>query len=175
MSGVEHPVSTILSSSTLIVTPINVYRRWRSGGNVAAATGRFLPPTVPGGRLPLMGVFGMLGIALMVFVLRESIQEALWSSISRLIAIAFWGLNIGLALMILLSLLPGGLLQLHAVIENGYWYARDLAFTGAPLPRLLEWLRMPGDLIFMFAGVLPLVMAMTWGYASLWRRPAPQT
>jgi nitric oxide reductase subunit B len=75
-------------------------------------------------------------------------------------------------LMILLSLLPGGLLQLHAVMENGYWYARELAFTGASLPRLLEWLRMPGDLIFMFAGVVPLVLALARGYISLWRDPA---
>lgn len=123
------------------------------------------------GHAALMGVFGMLGIGLMVFVLRESVQEAVWHRISRLIAIAFWGLNSGLALMILLSLLPGGLLQLHAVIENGYWYARELHFTGAPQPRLLEWLRMPGDLIFMFAGVLPLVVAVVWGYVSLWRQP----
>ena len=127
------------------------------------------------GHAALMGVFGMLGIGLMVFVLRESVQEAVWHRISRLIAIAFWGLNIGLALMILLSLLPGGLLQLHAVIENGYWYARESDFTGAPLPRLLEWLRMPGDLIFMFAGVVPLVAAVAWGYASLWHEPSHQS
>ncbi|HWJ70654.1 MAG TPA: cbb3-type cytochrome c oxidase subunit I [Sphingobium sp.] len=124
------------------------------------------------GHAALMGVFGMLGIGLMVFVLRESVREAVWNRIARLVPIAFWGLNGGLALMILLSLLPGGLLQLHAVVEHGYWYARELAFTSGQLPRLLEWLRMPGDLIFMFAGVLPLVVAAVWGYISLWRNPA---
>lgn len=124
------------------------------------------------GHAALMGVFGMLGIALMVFVLREAVREQVWRKIAPLIATSFWGLNIGLMLMILLSLLPGGLLQLHAVMENGYWYARELAFTGASLPRLLEWLRMPGDLIFMFAGVVPLVLALARGYISLWRDPA---
>lgn len=124
------------------------------------------------GHAALMGVFGMLGIALMVFVLREAVREQVWRTIAPLIATAFWGLNIGLMLMILLSLLPGGLLQLHAVMENGYWYARGLTFTASSLPRLLEWLRMPGDLIFMFAGVVPLVLALARGYISLWREPA---
>jgi nitric oxide reductase subunit B len=126
------------------------------------------------GHAALMGVFGMLGIALMVFVLREAVREDVWRRISPLIAISYVGLNLGLLLMILLSLLPGGLLQLHAVIENGYWYAREQAFTASPLPRRLEWLRMPGDLVFMFAGVVPLTLALAWGYASLWRAPAPQ-
>jgi nitric oxide reductase subunit B len=114
----------------------------------------------------------MLGVGLMVFVLRETVREAVWRRLEPLIAVAFWGLNIGLALMIVLSLLPGGLLQLHDVIQNGYWHARELAYTATPLARRLEWLRMPGDLVFMFAGVAPLVVALAWGYLSLWKKPA---
>lgn len=124
------------------------------------------------GHAALMGVFGMLGIGLMVFILRESVEDAVWDSLSRLIRIAFWGLNIGLAMMVFLSLLPGGILQLNAVLEHGYWYARELEFTGGTWPRLLEWMRMPGDLVFMFAGVVPLVLALAKGYFSLWRKPA---
>jgi nitric oxide reductase subunit B len=121
------------------------------------------------GHAAMMGVFGMLGVGLMVFVLRETVRDAVWDRLSRLIRLAFWGLNGGLALMILLSLFPGGVMQLRDVMDNGYWHARSLAYTATPLARTLEWLRMPGDLVFMFAGVLPLVVALLWGYATLWK------
>jgi len=124
------------------------------------------------GHAAMMGVFGMLGVGLMVFVLREAVSDAVWARLSWLIRLAFWGLNIGLALMVLLSLFPGGIMQLLDVMDNGYWHARSLAYTATPLARTLEWLRMPGDLVFMFAGVLPLVVALLWGYATLWRKPA---
>lgn len=102
----------------------------------------------------------------MTFVLRETVSEAAWPSLSRLIRIAFYGLNIGLAMMVVLSLFPGGIMQVHDVIQNGYWHARSLAYTATPLARTLEWLRMPGDLVFMFAGALPLAAAMTSGYLN---------
>jgi nitric oxide reductase subunit B len=40
------------------------------------------------------------------------------------------------------------------------------------MARTLEWLRMPGDLVFMFAGALPLAVALAWGYLTLWTKPA---
>lgn len=122
------------------------------------------------GHAAMMGVFGMLGAGLMVFTLRETVRDEVWKRLSWLVRLAFWGLNGGLALMILLSLLPGGVLQLLDVIDNGYWHARSLAYTGTPLARTIEWLRMPGDLIFMFAGVVPLVAALVWGYLTLWSK-----
>jgi len=79
-------------------------------------------------------------------------------------------LNVGLAMMVVFSLFPGGILQVVDVIEKGYWHARGLQYTGGPLARTLEWLRMPGDLVFMFAGALPLAVAMTLGYFTLWKR-----
>ena len=54
------------------------------------------------------------------------------------------------------------------VLQNGYWHARSLAYTGGQLPRSLEWLRMPGDLVFIFVGALPIVLAVGLGYLSLW-------
>jgi len=79
--------------------------------------------------------------------------------------------------MVVFSLFPGGIMQVHDVVENGYWHARSLAYTATPLARTLEWLRMPGDLVFMFAGALPLAVAMTWGYLTLWKKTsgAPQS
>src|SRR6185503_14926560 len=117
----------------------------------------------------MMGVFGMLGAGLIVFVLREVVADDVWLKLSRLVRVAFWGLNVGLAMMVFLSLFPGGVMQVLDVIENGYWHARSLAYTGTPLARTLEWLRMPGDLVFMFAGALPLMLATVWGYLALWR------
>ena len=118
----------------------------------------------------MMGVFGMLGAGLMVFVLRETVADEVWPRLLRLVRVAFWGLNIGLAMMVVFSLFPGGLMQVIDVIHNGYWHARSLQYTATPLARTVEWLRMPGDLVFMFAGALPLVLAMTMGYLTLWKR-----
>lgn len=126
------------------------------------------------GHAAMMGVFGMLGAALMVFVLREVVVDEMWGKLSRLVRIAFWGLNIGLAMMVFLSLFPGGVMQVLDVIANGYWHARSLEYTATPLARTLEWLRMPGDLVFMFLGALPLAGAVVWGYLTNWRnRPLP--
>jgi nitric oxide reductase subunit B len=120
------------------------------------------------GHAAMMGVFGMLGVALMVFVLRETVHESLWPRLENYVRCGFWGLNIGLAMMILLSLFPSGILQLRDVLENGYWHARSLAYLNGELPRLLEWLRLPGDLVFIFLGALPILLAVGLGYLSLW-------
>lgn len=118
------------------------------------------------GHAAMMGVFGMLGAGLMVFVLREVSTDENWARLSGLVRVAFWGLNMGLAMMVVLSLFPGGVMQVLDVIANGYWHARGLEYTATPLARTLEWLRMPGDLVFMFLGALPLAIAMTWGYLA---------
>jgi nitric oxide reductase subunit B len=125
--------------------------------------------TVNHGHAAFIGVFGMLGVGLMAYMMRETTAEALWPRVEKLLKVAFWGLNIGLAMMIVLSLFPAGLLQLADVLENGYWHARSLEYTGGALPRALEWMRTPGDLVFIFAGVLPLVFALLVSYLGLWR------
>ena len=124
------------------------------------------------GHAAMMGVFGMLAIALMVFVLRQATSDTAWLRLERYIRCGFWGLNIGLAMMVVFSLFPAGILQLHDVITNGYWHARSLAYTAGTVPRLLEWLRMPGDLVFIFLGALPIAIAMCLGYLDLWKRRA---
>jgi len=124
------------------------------------------------GHAAMMGVFGMLAIALMVFVLRQATSDTAWLRLERYIRCGFWGLNIGLAMMVVFSLFPAGILQLHDVITNGYWHARSLAYTAGTVPRLLEWLRMPGDLVFIFLGALPIALAMCLGYLDLWKRRA---
>jgi nitric oxide reductase subunit B len=125
------------------------------------------------GHAAMMGVFGMLGVALMVYVLRESVDDAAWRRLQKYIRCAFWGLNIGLAMMVVFSLLPAGLLQVRDVLAHGYWHARSLAYTAGGLPRLLEWMRLPGDLVFILFGALPIAIAVGLGYSGMWPKREP--
>lgn len=116
------------------------------------------------GHTALFGVYGMLGIGLMLFCLRGLKPEVRWNNSA--LAGAFWSLNIGLTLMALLTLLPIGVLQLQAALENGYWYARSAEFMGQPLIHLLVWMRVPGDTIFSIGAV-----AVAWFVFRLWVKP----
>lgn len=94
----------------------------------------------------LFGVYGMLGIGLMLFALKGLSARAVWKD--RLIGSSLWAINIGLGLMVLLSVLPIGFLQTVASFEHGYWYARSAEFLQTPLLDNLRWLRVVGDTIF---------------------------
>ena len=59
--------------------------------------------------------------------------------------------------MLLANLIPLGGLQLYDAVRYGYWHARQPEFFQQPWSRLIEWCRMPGDLIFLFVGILPVV------------------
>ncbi|MCA8887333.1 MAG: nitric-oxide reductase large subunit [Parvularculaceae bacterium] len=116
------------------------------------------------GHTALFGVYGMLGIGLMLFCLRGLRDDVHWNH--GWLRGSFWCFNIGLALMALLTLLPMGVLQLQASLEQGYHYARSAEFMSRPLIHLLVWMRMPGDLIFA-SGALLLAAFV----ALLWLRP----
>lgn len=111
------------------------------------------------GHAAMMGVFGMLAVALIVFALRQVSSDRVWAASEKYIKVSFWGLNAGLLLMLMLSLFPGGILQLMDVVNNGYWHARSPLFMSQPIMRTIEWLRMPADLIFIGLGVVPLLIA----------------
>ena len=72
------------------------------------------------GHAALMGAFGMLALALMVLTLRQVMPDDQWHMPEKFIKISFWGLNIGLALMVTTNLFPGGVFQLWDVMQNGY-------------------------------------------------------
>jgi len=116
------------------------------------------------GHTALFGVYGMLGIGLMLFCLRGMKPAAQWNE--RLLATCFWTLNIGLAGMALLTLLPLGVLQLMAAIEHGYWFARSADFMQRPIVDLLVWMRVPGDTIFAVGA-----LAFAWFVLRLWIAP----
>lgn len=107
------------------------------------------------GHSALFGVYGMLGIGLMLMCLRVLIPAREWKD--GLLKFAFWAINIGLFVMCVLSLLPVGLLQTKASVEHGYWYARSSQFMQTDLMQLLRWMRVPGDTIF-FLGAVALVI-----------------
>ena len=69
--------------------------------------------------------------------------------------ISFWSTNIGLAWMCFATLLPLGILQLYKSVNEGYFEARELKFLTNDTNALLEWLRLPGDILFIVGGALP--------------------
>jgi nitric oxide reductase subunit B len=116
------------------------------------------------GHTALMGVFGMLSLALMVFALRQVLLDNQWKKVEKFIRVSFWGLNIGLLLMSIISLFPGGVMQLVDVLNNGYWHARSQEFLGGGLIKTIEWIRIIPDLIFSLLGVIPLVIGVFMTY-----------
>ncbi len=112
------------------------------------------------GHTALFGVYGLLGLGLMLFCLRAFTMHRQWDT--RSLRFSFWAMNIGLALMVLLSLLPLGLLQAVASIDQGLWYARSAEFLQQPLLQTLRWMRVIGDGIFTLGA-----LALAWFVVGL--------
>jgi nitric oxide reductase subunit B len=100
----------------------------------------------------LFGVYGMLGLGLMLFCLRALRPGKAWKN--GPLWFAFWTINIGLALMVLISVLPIGLMQVWASVEYGTWYARSAEFMQTPLMNRLRWMRMIGDSVFALGALV---------------------
>jgi len=111
------------------------------------------------GHAAMMGVYGMLAVGLALFCLRYMIPEKYWSD--RAAKTSFWCLNLGLAWMVFATLFPLGILQLYHSVTTGYFDARSLKFLSSPTNTLIEWLRFPGDVVFIVGGVLP-VLYLCW-------------
>lgn len=94
----------------------------------------------------LFGVYGMLALGLVLFCSRGLTDVTRWNR--KLLKTAFWCLNIGLAMMTFLSLLPQGSWQAYASIDQGYWFAREAAFMQSSIMKAFVWIRVPGDLVF---------------------------
>jgi len=119
-----------------------------------------LNTTAVHGHTALFGVYGMLGIGLMLFCLKGLVSRNRLKT--GVLAVAFWSINVGLALMVLLSDLPRGLLQTWASVDTGMWYARSAEFLQTGLMDTLRWLRVVGDTIFALG-----VLALAWWVAGL--------
>ena len=108
------------------------------------------------GHAALFGVYGMLGIGLVLLCRRDLPQAAgAWSD--RTLRWVFWLFNGGLALMVFGSLLPQGIIQALVSFDRGYWHARAPDLLHSPLMETLVWLRVPGDVVFALGALLLLV------------------
>jgi nitric oxide reductase subunit B len=118
----------------------------------------------------LFGVYGMLGLGLMLVCLKCVAVTNRWKT--GVLAFSFWAINIGLALMVLLSILPVGLLQVTASVEHGMWYARSPEFLQTETMQTLRWLRIIGDSLFGLGG-----LCFGWfviGLKTGWSLAAPE-
>ena len=55
------------------------------------------------------------------------------------------------------TLLPLGLIQLYKSVDSGYFAARTLEFLTNDTNKVIEWIRFPGDVLFIVGGVVPLL------------------
>ncbi len=110
--------------------------------------------TVNHGHAALMGVYGNLALAAILFCVRHLLPAAHWNA--TLLRIAFWSLNLGLMLMVLLDTLPLGLVQIEKVVSEGYFAARSQEFVLGETFQALTWMRLIGGAIFVLGGVLPV-------------------
>jgi nitric oxide reductase subunit B len=114
--------------------------------------------TAAHGHAALFGVYGMLGIGLMLFCLRGLYARNLHAD--SLLKPAYWGLNIGLAMMVFLSLLPAGIYQAYASITKGLWYARSAEVIHSGVMETLVWMRVPGDILFAIGALFLALYAV---------------
>jgi len=114
-----------------------------------------LNTTANHGHAALFGVYGMLGLGLTLYCLRGLTNIDFWDQ--KLLKISFWSLNIGLAMMTFLSLLPQGVIQTYVSIDQGYFFARSAEFIHSPIMEALVWARVPGDIVFSVG-----VVAFVW-------------
>lgn len=103
----------------------------------------------------LPGVYGSLAVALALFVLRAVATDRGWDE--RAVKLSFWGLNLGLLGMVLITLVPVGLGQLAVAVQEGFWASRNGLFYQVPWVNALLWLRILPDTVYIAAGVVPLL------------------
>ena len=100
----------------------------------------------------------------------KSLEQQIVDRLDQLVAkmeIGFEGLNAGLVLMMVTNLIPGGIVQLTDVLRNGYWHARRPEFLQHGILHTLEWARLPGDVIFIAIGTIPLLLAVGLTYLRM--------
>ncbi|WP_123537068.1 nitric-oxide reductase large subunit [Halosimplex salinum] len=99
--------------------------------------------TVGHAHAAMFGAFGFLALGMVTYMLRIAIRPDRWDG--SWLRGAFWLWNVGLALMVFVSVLPVGFLQLEAIFTESYAAGRSLAFYNQPVVQNLFWARLPGD------------------------------
>lgn len=115
----------------------------------------------------MAGVYGMFSIAVMLYTLRNVSKKAVWTAkVEKWIKWACWTLNVGLAGMVFITLMPVGYIQLTDALTHGYWHARLLSFYRGPVVQTLLGLRSIPDIIFT-VGVVILVVVVIKVFRNL--------
>ncbi|HDA2752993.1 TPA: cbb3-type cytochrome c oxidase subunit I [Staphylococcus aureus] len=115
----------------------------------------------------MAGVYGMFSIAIALYVFKNITKKEFWTpKVEKWIKISCWALNVGLAGMVFVILIPVGYIQLKDGLEDGYWHSRLTSFYEQPLVKAIMWGRMPWDIIFT-VGVIILVVIFIRGYRHL--------
>lgn len=121
--------------------------------------------TMNHGHTALFGVYGLLSIALLLFSWRGLVDKNSWND--TLLKISFWGLNIGLASMALVTLFPVGVVQAWVSFREGLWAARSAEFFNDGFVAFLGQIRLVPDSIIILFGVLPLAYFLFTTYPKL--------
>ncbi len=121
--------------------------------------------TINHAHAALMGVYGNISLAALIFASKLMIKEQYWNK--KIVNFSFWSINIGLMLMVLLDLFPAGSIQFKAVVEQGLWYGRSHDFVDYGIFNKLTWMRGIGASVFFFGGVLPLTWFIVASVRSL--------
>lgn len=121
--------------------------------------------TINHAHAALMGVYGNVSLAAMLFASKMVIRPTRWNP--QVIRTVFWSINAGLMLMVILDLFPAGAVQFKAVVDKGLWYGRSAEFIHGGTFSLLTWMRGIGATLFFVGGVIPLAWFMVARLRSL--------
>eukprot|EP00483_Globobulimina_turgida_P002773 UN02778 len=103
----------------------------------------------------MWGVKGNIAIAGVLFCVQHTVQEKYWSP--KIVSVAFWSLNGGIAAQMFLSLFPAGLLHMYTCMAEGLWAARTHDMYNSAIFQNLAKGRAFGGHIFLWGGLVPLV------------------
>jgi nitric oxide reductase subunit B len=108
--------------------------------------------TVGHAHAAMFGAFGFLALGMVTYMLQISIEPERWDG--SWLRAAFWCWNAGLALMVFVSVLPVGFVQLDAAFTGSYAFARSLEFYNQGIIQTLFWARLPGDTLIILGTVI---------------------
>ena len=114
--------------------------------------------TMNHGHTALFGTYGMLAIGLMLFALRGLVKPESWKN--GLLKAAFVGMNGGLFLMSIFTLIPVGFMQVKDSFLNGLWHARSADFYNLPWIKFIGQWRIIPDFIIIFGATCLLIFVL---------------
>eukprot|EP01084_Bolivina_argentea_P007761 14564_1 len=113
----------------------------------------------------MWGVKGNIALAGMLFCVQHSVKKEYWSK--KIVSIAFWSLNGGIACMMFFCLFPIGLFHMYTCMDQGLWAARSSTMQESSAYQMLTKGRTFSGHLFLWGGLFPLVYFVIKGYFNL--------